>query len=588
MPQFPKMPRVLLIDVKEDVDLRPLGFEVNRGSFGVPFRVRMDDHLSKVPISHHLPGDLKEHDVVFVDLSAGKIHTEPIGKHSEPLGEKDWWAANKSGLIDPRAKCANQLRDKFESMLSHGTVFVVFAAPSIPQEVTLGRISRLGFSEQVLGESLPNPSVWSFLGVLHDLQVTEEQGNQMEIYGAHQATPWLKSWMASATYKCTIEFRHGRHSRWVPWDNGPARSTPRMVELAHSRHGKCVAAIFDLAEQKGTVLILPQFADHGAIIESLLVDFLPKLRPDLFGIEEGPLWLSDVAFASPAVLELEEEIRETEARYLLRLQELTQQHEAQTREYEFMHMLLSGTGDELVEAVKTALIELGFLEIEVVDDKMGDSQLMEDLRISDESPILLVEVKGVDGRPRDEDVLQAQKYVAPRMKEWKRTDVQALSIVNYERQTAPIQRTAQPFRDLLLDNAARDGFGIMTTFDLFRLVRNVRRLHWAPHQVKPLFYRAGRISTVPTHYTEIGRDLKIFPKVEAVVFVLTGQELRVGDTIAVQREIDFFEGLVESIQVDSKETDSAEPGTKVGIRTNIFEHIAKSDSLYLVDSKNVN
>jgi hypothetical protein len=86
------------------------------------------------------------------------------------------------------------------------------------------------------------------------------------------------------------------------------------------------------------------------------------------------------------------------------------------------------------------------------------------------------------------------------MKELKRLDVQALSIINHERHKPALQRENQsPFRDVILENARQHNFGVMTTWDLYRLARGAGRNEWVPATLIPLFYQHARISPIPPH-----------------------------------------------------------------------------------------
>jgi hypothetical protein len=50
--------------------------------------------------------------------------------------------------------------------------------------------------------------------------------------------------------------------------------------------------------------------------------------------------------------------------------------------------------------------------------------------------------------------LQVWKYIAPRMKEWNRTDVQELAIINHQRNLPPLDReNIAPFLEDVLTNA---------------------------------------------------------------------------------------------------------------------------------------
>src|SRR5690606_33742325 len=93
------------------------------------------------------------------------------------------------------------------------------------------------------------------------------------------------------------------------------------------------------------------------------------------------------------------------------------------------------------------------VDVDEERDREGKSR-REDLQITDRSPTLIVDIKGIGGYPGDEDALQASKHASIRMKEWKRTDVNGLSIINHQRHLPPLERENQmPFRQELLHAA---------------------------------------------------------------------------------------------------------------------------------------
>ena len=46
-------------------------------------------------------------------------------------GKDGLWALADSGLVDPRPKMMNLVRDDFDRIYNHGGIFIVFAAPRI-------------------------------------------------------------------------------------------------------------------------------------------------------------------------------------------------------------------------------------------------------------------------------------------------------------------------------------------------------------------------------------------------------------------------------------------------------------------------
>ena len=178
------------------------------------------------------------------------------------------------------------------------------------------------------------------------------------------------------------------------------------------------------------------------------------------------------------------------------LAELKKQIEEIQASKRYLYDLVTQQDDRLVESVKYALGALGFVKVidvdELYDQDDGNPNRDEDLRIDDSSPMLLVEIKGISGKPKDEDVLQVAKYLAPRMKELGRTDIKGLSIINHQR-NLPLLDREKPFRELHIDNAEQREIGLMTTWTLCRLVQAFVQNGWTHDVVHDLFYQNGEI-----------------------------------------------------------------------------------------------
>ena len=144
------------------------------------------------------------------------------------------------------------------------------------------------------------------------------------------------------------------------------------------------------------------------------------------------------------------------------------------------------------QAVIKTLCILGFEKVVDVDKESRTSSsggsLREDIQIKDESPILIVDVKGITGLPSDPEATQAHRHATMRMKEWERTDINCLTIINHQRNIPPLDReNNMPYRQELIDGASQMDLGLMTTWDLYRLLRSFLRNNWKPENIKPLF-----------------------------------------------------------------------------------------------------
>ena len=145
-------PKILLVDLPDEATqkLASAGFNVQAGTFGMPFRVSTSDS-SSVPLvaRAHLP-NCTEQEVVILDL------TPPRAIHLTALeGE------GNSETIDPRPTKMTEVRHFWNRILESGGVFVVFAQPRIDPSVS--RKPRSRNLEPVVGTPQDN---WSFVPIL--------------------------------------------------------------------------------------------------------------------------------------------------------------------------------------------------------------------------------------------------------------------------------------------------------------------------------------------------------------------------------------------------------------------------------------
>jgi hypothetical protein len=149
------------------------------------------------------------------------------------------------------------------------------------------------------------------------------------------------------------------------------------------------------------------------------------------------------------------------------------------------------------------------------------------------------------------------------MKEWDTTKVNALSIINHQRHLPPLERdNDMPFRREILDGASQIDLGLMTTWDLHRLIRSFIRNGWKPENVKPMFYQRGRIGAIPLHYQYLGDVKQVWKKAGAASIQLQGERLRKGNLIAFQMPVEFIEQTIESLRLNDNSVTEAPSGVK--------------------------
>ncbi len=122
--------------------------------------------------------------------------------------------------------------------------------------------------------------------------------------------------------------------------------------------------------------------------------------------------------------------------------------------------------------------------------------------------------------------------------------------------------------------AVEQQIGLLTGWDLYRLLRSFLENQWLHDDVKDIFYRNGRISILPLHYEFVGTVERYISKANIIGVRLTA-ELQLGDMLGYELAVVFREEKCESLQVDNQIVQSAVAGDLVGIKTQLHESEVK-------------
>jgi hypothetical protein len=550
--RFPKYthPKILLIDVCDEAWalLAQEGYNVSVGTFGKPYRVEKKGAYEPVIAVPNLP-NYAEQEIVAIDLALPDPEPGPADEKETPNEDSDWWVKSRVGFVDPRPRVMVGIRKAFDRILRNGGIFIVFAEPRFRQQLVLGSIPS-GFRSVSVEEELLYDN-WSFLNIFDELDIKSDHGTEITSAATDLIPP---GHLTGSTFDCTFAPQNSLKSKW------------RV--LGTNKYAETVAGVIAFRERDGgCVFLLPQLRDKGALLVHLIKNVLPELRPPLFPDAEGQQWVHRPEYELVPVLKKHHAISVIRAEAAERIAALENEIEAVKDSNQFLYDLLRETGTALVAAVQTALAVLGFKSVVDVDAEMKkarkDASLREDLRVHDTSPVLVIDVKGVGGTPADDEALQSQKHAFIYMKENDRTDVKGLTIINHQRHIPPLDRENEtPFRQEILHNAEQLGLGLMTTFDLFRLMRGSVQHGWTPDQVKPVFYRTGRISPIPEHYHYVGRIKQVWKKAFSIRLE---DELRLNDRVAIEFSVDFEEQDVASLMLNDAKIETATAGSEVGI-----------------------
>jgi hypothetical protein len=543
-----QQPQIFLIDTDEDISKAILKSwsNIGTGTLGTPYETPTDSDWR--PVIQNKPlGKFEESDLIIVDLSSKKLaHHAPGEKHT-PTGEVDLWAKCDKGWIDARVRTVLSAKADLNRIVRNGGVLIIFAAPDSPMNFQWATVSNYRMSTR----STVDGGVWNLADPLDRLRVDAESGSVINVTDNSPIGSLLKRHLTGAEFTCVFSSVWDHDSTWK--------------SLATNKYGVSVAVSAE--HGNGHIFVLPQLIEKARFIEELLGSILPEIVPNLFPDIEKGKWTHRPEYELERVKELESRKALVIAEAEKQLNNIQQEIDENRAANGWLHDLITGTGDDLVNAIKIALSELGFqrvIDVDEIRDAEGKSR-REDLRIEDGDPLLIVDIKGVGGRAGDDDIMQANKHALINMRELDRTNIQGLSIINQQRHLPPLERdNNEAFRKEIVDFAGETGLGLLTAFDLYRIVVNKQRHGWLPDWVKPLFFRHQRITAVPTHYKYLGTISKVFTEVFGMHIL--ENEIEVGDYLAVEGDIYFEEVEVLSIQVENVEVTSAAVGDRAGFK----------------------
>jgi hypothetical protein len=251
--------------------------------------------------------------------------------------------------------------------------------------------------------------------------------------------------------------------------------------LAKTADGAPVALVVRKGE--GELLLLPSFGTKNIdIVEYLLKDKLP-LTPGQAG-EAGAGWLEGDDYAFPELKALMAR-RDEEKK---KLEELLSDYDRQIQELRAggqgqFHRLLGSEGADLKGAVVHTLRYLGWGRVVDVDqywkntirNKEEDAWVIEPADVPVEAglrkgELVIVLARGGKNWATDDECALLQKFKGRRMQEFDNTRMKAVLVGNYY-SAAEAKTRPNPFSAAQIEEAQKDGNGLLTTWELFRAIK---------------------------------------------------------------------------------------------------------------------
>lgn len=547
--------------------IKEAGFSTFDGSLGKIVQLpekytgMYKNYINCLP-NNKFPKNLHEFEIIIIDLTDHATVAYRYNDH-EITNSKDgktyyiqcYYPQN---IFDPKPLTTNFLMTSINELLRSEKLFIIFC----------GKEEILSYNMSVSGDNseetfrtywFPNYEVGrnNLQGVKTKIPQDEE-----EIFA------FLRKHQSNFSYEIVFDLpRQIKEEQYI--------TDPGYKSLITTQSDQTIS-FYHKKDQHG-FFFFPNVANKADFILEFLTQIAPNYHPALFPQVVKDKWLNEPEYYLPNHAQLLNEREAIKQDYEFKIKSKNQEIENNKAEYSFLTKILTATGDELVKNMIVFLQWLGFENVLDADELKGGKIKEEDIQISTDRGLIIIEVKGIGGTSKDSDCSQIGKIKYRRAKERRAFDVFAHYIVNHQRHIPAAERTNPPFTDNQVADAESDERGLITTWQFFNLFHAIEDGVITKEQARERFYQYGHIDFVPENLIELGKPKELLKKNLVAIIDLDNQTLNQGDYLMVREKEKFIKTKIESIQYQDKEVKSYSNG-EVGLL--LDKPIGKASVLY--------
>jgi hypothetical protein len=570
--QIKDKPRICAIDLDREIveALQFQGLHCFSGTLGS--QVKVPNSRWKEPhqclLNYSFPHNLHEYDIILIDLKSQEPieynkseHTHTFSKGSQ---QTVLLSSYPETIFDPRPFSSSILR----ANLKKETLVIVFCSKEDLVEYHPTIIDRHGYHQD-------NPiqhSLYEFIPFLD--KIHNKSGENVVV---SEAKGDLKILLQKHNKKFTYEvvFRHPaiwvqNEKKWVEREN--------FIPLLLNSDDEIVGFV-DFPLQSLAVFAFPQLSKDNKknLLLELFDEILPGLFPEIFPYSEQFSWLRSEKYFPPNQANLLQSKKKLEDEYKVSLTEIEEEIESNQLKYQFLHDLITETGDSLVKSIEYFLGWLGFKNIVNMDEAKLEIK-EEDIQVTLESGLLVIEAKGIGGTSKDSECSQISKVKYRRAKERDSFDVFALYIVNHQRYLPPTDRKNPPFSKHQIDDAQSQEIGLLTTYDLFKLYYNIEKCFVTKEDARSSLFNFGLVHFKPSQSHLLGYPLEVHHKGAVIILNIVNITLNIGSSIIICNDDDWFEAEIIEIKLNDKTVESVSEG-EIGVK--LSHCVLKTSELWL-------
>ncbi len=575
--QIKEKPKICAIDLDQEIveALRAKDLHCFSGTLGyqikVPNSSKRDTHLCL--LNFNFPPNLHEYDIVIVDLQDHEpieyIESDHIHSSFKGSEQPVLLCRYPATIFDPRPFSSSLLKILLKDFFSKETLVIVFCSAEETYEYHTATITPGGMN----GGGVREHSLYEFMPCLESIY--NKTGKSVAVSDiCEEIRNFLHKYSNDFIYE--IIFNHPR--KFMQGGRPPIERDDFVPLLLNSNNK--IVGFFDSSLQS-PIFAFPQLQNKKKnFLLELINEILPALFPKIFPYSEQFSWLKLENYFLPNQASLSERKVNIENEYKSALAIVEKEIEENKCKYNFLHDLITETGNNLVKSVEYFLDWLGFENVINMDETNPEIK-EEDLQIPLKNGLLVVEIKGVGGTSKDSECSQTSKIKYRRARERNCFDVFALYIVNHQRFLPPTERKNPPFNEQQISDAEADERGLLSTYEIFKLYSKIEEGFVTKEDARYSLLNYGLVRFKPSKSILLGCPLETHRKGQVIILDIIDLTLNKGALIIVCNDEAWFRAEILEIQLNGKEVESVSEG-EIGVRLSCS--VLKTSVLWLEDA----
>lgn len=540
-------------------------FIVKSGTLGNPYPIKNIINYVECGLNDEIEY-LAEQDIVCINTSQKKLMSKnPLENLQWKESSKCSFVPNKSdSIFNPQFISGLMYNDTINKLLNNGKVVIAFCGALEAQTSMIFEYSNNNFNHKVTSEE----SNYSILfGSDWNQTVTKiNKGRKIKYVNDDMINSILRGCDKEILFSVALQV----------WES------ESLYTICKDEYDNIVGyfQIFGKQENRGILIVLPQFENLSKPLKNILYDFLPDLKSELLPNLVKNNWLKLEEYLLPQIKDMQYQLDKLIREYEIKIKRINDDIEAKQKEYSFLTGILcaDGMGEKLVKNVKQVLEYIGYKNVISMDEQIGENNRQEDLQIQSDAEIMVIEVKGHNGNPTEDDCQAILKYISRNLRKNREKQIYGILIVNHNKNFEPKKGTCPAFTKQQIDDAERDQYCLVSTWELYQVIRLFQSGLITFMEIDKEFHTPGLFSAIPSTWQSIGKIEKLYKNTIACVF-LNINELKIDDEIIIISGNEYFTQTVTSIEVNNVKKEIASKGDAVSIE--IKKNILKSACIYI-------